>query len=94
MKLPNWLNLLDLSYHVIGGAILAAALTALGTPLLGCALSALAVGIVREYGELDAQGRPWSDFRVVAGGPANGLADCGAWLLGSPLGYLLVRVLS
>ena len=93
MTKPTWLNIYDLSLHILGDALLTAALTALGTPVLGSLLSCLACGVLREYGELDAQGRPWSDFRMVAGGWANGGSDVAAWLLGVPVGVLLVRVL-
>ena len=90
---PTWLSPTDLALHVAGGALLTAALTALGTPILGSLLSCLAVACVREFSEVSASGKQWSDFQPENSGPQNGLADCAAWLVGAGLvlgGRLLV----
>ena len=94
MTKPFWLSPRDLGLHVLGGALLTAALTALGTPILGCFLSAAALGVCREFSEVSASGKQWSDMRAENHGPLNGLLDCAMWLLGVPVGVLLVQVLS
>ena len=93
MKLPTWLNLWDLFLHVAGGALLTAALTALGTPWLGCLLSALAVGCAHEQAELLAYGSHWGDFRApTPGAPLNGIVDVLGFLGGAAI-YLLAATL-
>ena len=91
MKLPNWVNLLDLGIHVALGALLTGILTWLGAPLSAGLVASLACGTCREFSEVSAGGKQWSDMRAVNGGPANGLADIGAWGLGT-LGYWLVSL--
>ena len=79
--LPTWIRPLGLAEHVIVGGVLAALLTALGTPALARVVAVAAVGVAHELGD--------GDFTRAQGAPWNGILDTLAFLPVPLLWWLL-----